>query len=530
MRSFAGDPVRRGRCTCGRTSAAGTLVIAGALLAVLSSSACSGGKSGAASGGAGGQVSAPGSGGNASASGGTVGASGGAASGGTASGGTESAGAGGGAAVGGMIGAAGGHPAAGGRDGTGGAATGGVAGGTGGSGAAGGRGASPGGGGAGGMNVATGGAPGAGGAGASAQGGGTGVGCIQNLWSIDVQLTDGSLLSVGYQLTVVLDDATGKPLLGVTSVQDSGPTGAACAALADGTVKCWLTSTEKPAVGQLGNGSTAATSTTFRATPVVAKGGGKLAGVARMAWGDFGAAACAVTRDGQVYCWGDLTWLAGDGTTPIITGAAQPLTVDGTNPLTGVLQIALGNRQACVLRQGTAGNEVWCWGYGATGELGQGNTANLPHPTKVGGLTNPSAIVISAAYILSGPEFADATACALDGGRVLCWGSNAEGATGINVGTGPSAVESRPTAVVEETGAALHDVVALSNGFGGFSALRADGGLWVWGHEHLAYATSFAANVVALGYGPDTGGFGPFFLTSDGVYHNGKNIVVIRCP
>src|SRR3569623_1524511 len=96
----AGNPVRRGRCTCGRTSAAGTLVIAGALLAVLSSSACSGGKSGAASGGAGGQVSAPGSGGHAGATGGTVGSSGGAASGGTASGGTESAGAGGGAAVG----------------------------------------------------------------------------------------------------------------------------------------------------------------------------------------------------------------------------------------------------------------------------------------------------------------------------------------------------------------------------------------------------------------------------------------------
>jgi len=40
--------------------------------------------------------------------------------------------------------------------------------------------------------------------------------------------------------------------------------------------------------------------------------------------------------------------------------------------------------------------------------------------------------------------------------------------------------------------------------------------------------------VVALGDGAGTGGFGPFFLTSDGVYHKGNNTVaslaLSSCP
>ena len=165
-------------------------------------------------------------------------------------------------------------------------------------------------------SVATAGTPGVAGAagGASGPGGLAGApgsaasGCIQKLTSVYIHFTDGSL---GYALDIfhimpVLDDATGKPLTGVVSVQDSGATGAGCASLTNGTVKCWLTGTGKAAVGQLGNGSTAATTTTFRATPVVTTGGGPLTNIRTMAGGEFGTASCAVTNDGKVYCWGDL--------------------------------------------------------------------------------------------------------------------------------------------------------------------------------------------------------------------------------
>ena len=83
--------------------------------------------------------------------------------------------------------------------------------------------------------------------------------------------------------------------------------------------------------------------------------------------------------------------------------------------------MALGNRQACVLRAGATQKEVWCWGYAGQAELGQGNTTNLPHPTKVPGLTNPSAVAIAGAYMFSGPAFADATVCVLESGNIRCW-------------------------------------------------------------------------------------------------------------
>ena len=367
-------------------------------------------------------------------------------------------------------------------------------------------------------------------AGAGGRGGaaGSGAGCIQRLWSVYVQLTDGSIVSVLPPLTTVLDDATGKPLTGVVSLQDNAPTGAGCAALTDGTVRCWLSKTDKDAVGQLGNGSTAATTTTFRATPVVAVGGGPLTNVRAMAHSDLGTGTCAVTNDGKVYCWGDLTWIAGDGTKAIHTGSAQLITIDGTSPLTGVEEIALGNRQACVLRAGATQKEVWCWGYAGQAELGQGNTTNLPHPTKVPGLTNPSAVAIAGAYMLGSPAFADATVCVLESGNIRCWGSNAEGAAGIN--SRSAQVAASPTPVVDENNVPLDGVTALDVGFGSFSALRSDGSLWLWGHEHSPFARSYATGVVAIGYSTDTGQFGPFFLTSDGVYHKGNQNLNVPCP
>jgi hypothetical protein len=357
---------------------------------------------------------------------------------------------------------------------------------------------------------------------------GIGTGCVQRIWSIDALLTDGSLFD-SYEQKTVLDDATGKPLTGITSVQDNAATSAGCAALTDGTVKCWLTRGAREAVGQLGNGSTAVPTTTFRATPVVVAGGAPLTNIREMARGDFGGGSCALTNDGKVYCWGDLTWIAGDGASEIHTGTAQ-LLMDGASPMTGVLQLAVGKRQACVLRQGATGKEVWCWGFAQYGELGQGNTVNQARPIKVPGLTSPSVIAMSAAYILNGqPDFVDATICVIDGGAVRCWGANIEGAAGNKTtGSGSTAVLN-PTAVVDGNGMAIDGIVDIQNGYGGFSALRSDGSLWLWGHENTTYAKIFTTGVVAIGYATDTGMFGPFYVTSDGAFHIRTRTVSLPC-
>jgi alpha-tubulin suppressor-like RCC1 family protein len=313
------------------------------------------------------------------------------------------------------------------------------------------------------------------------------------------------------------------------SVQDG--LGSGCAALADGTVKCWLLDLSKsPGAGQLGNGSTAPPAETdepFRATPVVVEGGAPLSNIRAMADGVVSPASCAITNDGQLYCWGDLTWIVGGGTT-IETGTARLVTIDGTSPLTGVIRVALGGRQACALRHGASGNEVWCWGYGAKGELGQEDGSDQPYPVKVSGLEGPTAIAIAAEYDLEGPSFADATACAVvEGGQVRCWGSDAEGALGSNRTTTEAGALS---SVVDGASTPVAGVSELEAGFGGFSALRTDGSLWVWGYANRPYAASFATGVAEIGYGPESGSFGPFYLTRDGAFHIGQQTVPIVCP
>jgi hypothetical protein len=417
--------------------------------------------------------------------------------------GGDAAGAAGAAGSGGRAGAGGG--AAGASAGTSGAAgTGGAAGKGGGGGATG---------------VAGNGAAGSGGQGGAA------TSCIEKLWSGYLQRTDGSLVYFTGS-KVVLDDATGMPLTGVVSLQDNDYQGAGCAALSDGTVKCWLTMTTMAAVGQLGNGTTAASSVTFRATPVVATGGTPLANVRAMAHGDYGTAICAVTTTGQLYCWGDLSWMVNNGTT-MHTGSAQLITADGTSALTGVDQAVLGNRQACVLREGTSAKEVWCWGYAGADELGQGDTTNHQYPVKVGGLTNPTSLALAPIGSTGTTNYNDATVCAMDGANIRCWGSNVLGAAGVN--SSASAVAS-PSPVVDKNGAAIDNVVDLEPGYGAFTALRGDGTMWRWGNAVNPYAAAYAATgVIAVGYGGDQG-FGPLYETSDGAYHNDKTTVPVSCP
>lgn len=141
---------------------------------------------------------------------------------------------------------------------------------------------------------------------------------------------------------------------------------------------------------------------------------------------------CAVMNDGKVYCWGDLTWIVNNGT-QLFTGYAQAITTDGTTPLTGVDQVALGPRDACALVEGAASKEVWCWGTSQSGESGQGTTTMQQYPKKVLGFTSPSYLVLAA-----GDQTYNATPCVLDGDGVRCWGSNSYGASGVNSAANPT--------------------------------------------------------------------------------------------
>jgi alpha-tubulin suppressor-like RCC1 family protein len=351
---------------------------------------------------------------------------------------------------------------------------------------------------------------------------GLGGSCIKALYDAYVLRTDGALLWEGKALGLfqqeqpVLDSTTGLPLTGISSVQQGQNHG--CAAVEGGSVQCWQTNAGNGNTsGQLGNGTTKAVAPLFRASTVFTAANTPLTGVVAVADGASNMA-CAITTDGKLWCWGDLTWLVNNGT-QLLTGYAQAITTDGQTALTGVTQVTLGAQQACAVVKGSP-NAVWCWGNNSHDELAQGDAVPRQYPTRVLGFTSPTKVVAQDAPYT--------TFCALDGESVRCWGDNTEGAAGINSTTNPAP---SPTFVVPQTGSApLKGVTDIQPGFSDFSVLRTDQTLWIWGWNSMIYAANYGiTNVLAIGSAGGVGTNGPMYVTSDGVYHAGMNSPHVNC-
>src|SRR5262245_52470970 len=117
-------------------------------------------------------------------------------------------------------------------------------------------------------------------------------------------------------------------------------------------------------------------------------------------------------------------------------------------PLAGALLVACGNESgpgsgseavlvtaaadyACALDDR---GQVWCWGAGNLGQLGNGETLNSRSPV-------PIASDVAMATVSAG----DFHACALTrAGAAWCWGTNFTGVIGIGTATG---LEPRPREV-----------------------------------------------------------------------------------
>ena len=147
-----------------------------------------------------------------------------------------------------------------------------------------------------------------------------------------------------------------------------------------------------------------------------------LGGVAQVDGGLY--FSCARTTAGQVRCWGaNDTGQLGDGT---IDDRPSPVTVlgpDGTTPLTGVRQVATGDRFACAR---LTGGTVACWGRNVYGQLGDGGATEQHHAVLVHG--------VGGAGTLTGVRniaLGDFTSCAsTTAGQVRCWGDGEHGQLG----------------------------------------------------------------------------------------------------
>ena len=217
-----------------------------------------------------------------------------------------------------------------------------------------------------------------------------------------------------------------------------------CALTSGGGVMCWGLNGN----GQLGDGTT-----TQRLAPVAVIG--LSSGVTAVAAGTHHT--CAVTSGGGVSCWGDNIYgQLGDGTT---TQRLTPVAVSGLS--SGVTAVAMGTYHTCAV---TSVGGVWCWGYGATGQMGDGTTTERHTPVAVSGLSSGVTAVAAGAYH---------TCAVTSGGGVWCWGDNGNGQLGDNTTTQrhtPVAVSGLSSGVTAVAAGAYHTCARTSGG-----------GVWCWG-------------------------------------------------
>ena len=169
-----------------------------------------------------------------------------------------------------------------------------------------------------------------------------------------------------------------------------------CAALSDGTVRCWGV---ENSAGPLGDGTVSA-----HTDPRPVTG---LAGVTAVQASYV--YSCAQSN-GTTSCWGsDHYGQFGDGRSGTSVQSLVPsLAFDGA----ALAQLALGEYHACAL---LADGQVACTGLNSSGQLGDGTTTDHATLTIVPGLTNVTQVV-------AGGNFG----CALRGDHtVACWGANA---------------------------------------------------------------------------------------------------------
>ncbi len=149
--------------------------------------------------------------------------------------------------------------------------------------------------------------------------------------------------------------------------------------------------------------------------------------------------------------------------------------------------IGAGESHVC-----TIGHEqdVWCWGGGTGGDLGDGSTVDRDRPVRVKTLANAVSVCAGGNY-----------GCALMGdGAATCWGINHMGQLG--------SAEPRESAVPIAV-AAVTDASAISCGHGHACAVGKDGSLRCWGWNEAAqvgrpYAQRDERPVVVAGLPPIT--------------------------
>ena len=186
---------------------------------------------------------------------------------------------------------------------------------------------------------------------------------------------------------------------------------------------------------------------------------------------------CGLLTSGSVDCWGyGVDGELGDGST---SNSATPVPVEGlggTGTLSDVASLSAGNLSFCALL--TSG-EVDCWGYGGSGDLGDGNSSNrnTTTPVQVVGVGDTGTLSGVASLNASGVASVTTYCAVLHSGGVDCWGAGGNG----QLGDGNSGGSATPVEVDGVGQSTLSGVTSLSIG-GDTCALLTSSGVDCWGN------------------------------------------------
>lgn len=187
---------------------------------------------------------------------------------------------------------------------------------------------------------------------------------------------------------------------------------------------------------------------------------------------------CATSNTGQLYCWGDgSSGQLGNGSqlsSNIPVKVTMPLNPE-SNTMVKFTSISIGNSTICAV--GDNGH-VYCWGNNASGFIGDGTTTNALVPIQVkmeeSGDESEVFVEVKISY------YTDGATCALaKSGNIYCWGDSGNGDAGTGAYT--SAITLATKVVMPSNG---DKFAHLMPGLGTSScALTTIGTLYCWGNN-----------------------------------------------
>ena len=239
-----------------------------------------------------------------------------------------------------------------------------------------------------------------------------------------------------------------------------------CVLASDDSGYCWGNDLS----GYLGTGSS---STHRSSVPVAISMTGLLAGKSLKSISVGTSHTCVIASDSRVYCWGyNPDGRLGDGTTTNSPSTAVAVSTSGVLAGKTINAVSVQYDHSCVI---ASDGNAYCWGYGSTGSLGYGSSTSSSVPVAVS-----TAGVLAGKSIKSvSTSFSNSCAIASDD-NVYCWGAGTYGALG-NSSTARSLI---PVAVTTSGALSGKTVKSMVQGQSHTCVIASDNNAYCWGRNN----------------------------------------------